>query len=92
MTLTIELTPEEEARLLEEAQRAGVAPSDYVRRLIDEDLAVLPDNPTGAQILKYWDAAGLRGLYADRPDTLTYAAQLRQRAWGERPDVEQAQA
>ena len=35
MTLTIDLTPEQEARLQKEAARHGLDPTDYARRLFD---------------------------------------------------------
>lgn len=34
MTITIELTPEEEARLQQEAKRRSIEPAEYVRSLI----------------------------------------------------------
>jgi hypothetical protein len=81
MTLTIELTPEEEARLQEEAQRAGMEPNAYAHRLLAEDLAVLPENPTGAQIVEYLKRSGALGVYADRPDGPEFARQLRGQVW-----------
>jgi hypothetical protein len=38
MTLTIELHPEQEARLRERAARSGLAPADYARGVIERDL------------------------------------------------------
>lgn len=38
MTLTIDLGPEQEARLLQEAARQGLDARDYVRRLIESHL------------------------------------------------------
>jgi hypothetical protein len=92
VALTIELTPEEEARLQEEAQRAGVDPTDYAHRLIAEDLAVLPQNPSGAQIVEYLKKTGALGVYADRDPEI--ARQLRARVWHEsdEPNTEAAGA
>ena len=39
MTLTIELPPETERRLEEEAARQGQAPADFVRAAVEEKLA-----------------------------------------------------
>jgi hypothetical protein len=44
MTLTIELTPEEEARLKEEAQRAGVDAAVLAHRLIVSGMALEADD------------------------------------------------
>src|SRR5579862_228226 len=92
MTLTIELTPEEEVRLAEEAQRAGVEPADYAHRLIAEDLAVLPENPSGAQVVEYLKQSGALGVYADRGPE--FARQLRASVWqgSEEPATEAAGA
>ena len=38
MTLTIELTPTEQARLEAAAQREGIAPADLARKLVTEHL------------------------------------------------------
>jgi len=44
MTLTIDLTPEQEARLQREAARYGLAPAIYAHRLLVESLPPA-DNP-----------------------------------------------
>jgi predicted transcriptional regulator len=45
MTLTIELTPETEARLKQEAERKGEPPADVARRLIENGLPSLAPSP-----------------------------------------------
>jgi hypothetical protein len=40
VTLLLDLTPEQEERLVRRASRVGVAPADYLRRLIDSDAGV----------------------------------------------------
>ncbi len=47
MTLTIELTPELEARLQHEAERQGMASELYARQLLEEQL--LPTRTTSSQ-------------------------------------------
>jgi hypothetical protein len=42
MTLTIELPPEMEQRLEEEAARLGKAPAEFVRAVVEEKLAASP--------------------------------------------------
>ena len=47
MTLIIELTPAEEAQLTAAAHRAGVAPAEFVRKLVTAHLpAVVSELPT----------------------------------------------
>jgi hypothetical protein len=38
MTVTIDISPEKEHRLLEKAANAGVAPLEYVSNLVEDDL------------------------------------------------------
>jgi hypothetical protein len=45
MTIILELTPEEQARLRDKAARLGLDESAYLRRLVDADTA--PARPTG---------------------------------------------
>jgi len=42
MTLTIELSPEDEQRLAAIAHARGVDPSDYAKKLLTDDLAATP--------------------------------------------------
>ena len=85
MTLTIELTPEEEARLQQEAERAGTTPEEYAHLLLSEDL-VGPSLPmTPAQALAYWKREGLLGSYGDPTlDAQQLARKLRREVWGGR--------
>jgi hypothetical protein len=75
MTITLELEPEIEARLRENAARAGMDESEYARRLIED---VLVERPlTGAEALAYWERMGVRGVFAGRSDSPEFARQLR---------------
>lgn len=75
MTITLELEPEIEARLRENAARAGMDETEYAKRLIE---VVLVERPmTGAEALAYWDRMGVRGVLAGRPDSPEFARQLR---------------
>jgi hypothetical protein len=80
MTLTIELTPEQEARLKEKAQARGQAAEEYAAALLADDLEPRPT--TGAEAIAYWRKKGILGrLFADRPeDSLELARKLRQEA------------
>jgi hypothetical protein len=59
MTLTIELTPTEEAQLTAAACQAGLAPAALARQLVTEHLPPLtpdtPEDPTLA-LFAQWDA------------------------------------
>jgi hypothetical protein len=87
MTLTIELTPEEAARLRRLARRAGQDETAYLHTLI----ASLPEETgaslisaegamTGAQILEYWDREDVRGIFDPDVDSVELAGQLRRQA------------
>jgi hypothetical protein len=77
MTLTIELTPEQEAALQAQAQAAGIDATEYAQRLLASDLAEEHRPMTGAEMIAYWDKEGITGTFADRPDSQEYARQLR---------------
>lgn len=81
MTLTIELTSEQEARLQAAAVQCGVDPAEYAKQVLNENLPSLP--VTGAEALAYWKREGARGVYADRhrypEDSPELARKLRQK-------------
>lgn len=78
MTLTIELTPEEEARLKETAQLQGKQPTevlaDFVRTLPSQRIATAVEpvdtRTWGARTMDEMQARGIVGvLWMDRPET-----------------------
>jgi len=82
MTLTIELTAEEEARLQAAARQQGIAPADVVislvRNLPDEEVADAESKTWGAKVIEQWRRDGVVGLFTDRPgDALEVAHNLR---------------
>jgi len=56
MTLTIDLTPAEEARLTAAARRAGLAPAEAARKLVTEHLPPAEQEPrkTASDLLRGW--------------------------------------
>ena len=58
MTLTIELTPEEESRLQALAQQKGIHPAEYARKLVTEQLPALEgkaaENAASIALLEAW--------------------------------------
>ena len=57
MTLSIELTPDDERQLKAEAARKGVAPEEYARALIRERLGqrTLPTDHSLSNLFAKWD-------------------------------------
>ena len=85
MTLSIELTPEISARLQAEATAQGINATELACRLIEQ---ALPAKTIGEQILEEWEHAGVRGVFADRPDSPEFARELRRRAETRGSDAE----
>lgn len=85
MTLTIELTPEEEAALQEQATEAGLEANEYIKNLFEQALPM--PSMTPAQAVEYWQQEGLIGSYGDPTiDSPTLAQQLRSTAWAGREE------
>jgi hypothetical protein len=83
MTLTIELTPDEEAQLLVAARLEGLEAAEYARRRLLEELAGPSLPMTGAEAVGYWERQGLTGSYGDPElDAPTLARKLRREVWG----------
>lgn len=80
MTLTIELTDEEEEALRVAAAAAGLQREEYARRRLVGDLADLPLPKTGFELVDYLRRSGVFGLFADRGDAQEYARRLRETA------------
>lgn len=86
MTMTLELPPELEARVADEAARRETPLREYALSLIEEGLPApdpMPELKTGADVVAYWKANGLIGDWADREDigdSLEYARELRRQA------------
>ena len=82
MTLTLNLTDEEEMRLLAMAQRAGLDPESLIKRLIDEspdNTDMLPKSPADA--LTYWRSHGVLGSYGDPSvDSTALATEIRSKS------------
>ncbi len=81
MTLTIELTPEQEAALLAQAKAAGLDATEYAKQLIASDLAAERRPMTGAEMIAYWEQEGVIGSYGDPDiDAPELARRIRERA------------
>ena len=84
MTLTIELTEEEEARLHSAAAVAGLNPEGYLRSLIGQPAAIEPRKPlTGREIVDQLMQEGVIGSGFGDPnlDSPEAARKLRAEVW-----------
>jgi hypothetical protein len=78
MTLTLELTPEEEAKLHAKAARAGMEETAYLRSLIAGRRQPQKGSNTPAEMVAYWQANGLLTGYGDPDkDSIEVARELR---------------
>ena len=94
MTLTIELTSEQQQRLEAEAAGQGMAFDDYALALLTHRIPAgakalegdgmvelpIPGSMSGAEMLAYWEREGVLQIRPDLPDSPTYARQLREQA------------
>jgi hypothetical protein len=78
MTLILELPRELEHELANEAQQIGLSLSEYKLRLLSAR-PTLPLSPkTGADLVAYWQNAGLIGSRPDITDSQEHVLHLRQ--------------
>ncbi len=95
MTLTLELTPEQERQLEEEARQQNLDTISYAKaRLFEKDMKddqeweqslpvtgpLPPPNGTGADLVAYWEREGLVGTRTDIKDSAKEARAIRQTA------------
>ena len=81
MTVILELTPEEQLRVEQQAAKLGIAPADFLHHLIQRDTETDGDSkPFGARLLQHWETEGTLGLFEDRPDSPEFARELRLKA------------
>ena len=99
MTLTIELTSEEETRLQRRAARMGLTPAEYVRRTLAvrpvvkrAPRAAVAEAKTGSEIMAELKRKGIFGAgYGDPSiDSPVLARQIRAEVWStSKPDAAQ---
>jgi hypothetical protein len=77
MGLMLELSPELEARLQEEATRLGMAPEDLAAQILEDRFR---GEKIGAQIVAEWERAGVIGSRPEITDSQAHARMLRERA------------
>ncbi len=94
MTLTLELTPEQEQHLEAEARRRNMDATSYAKTMLFEDATAQeseaealppigplpPANGTGTDLVAYWEREGLIGTRPDIKDSLEHAQAIRRKA------------
>ena len=94
MTLTLELTSEQEQQLRAEAEYCGLDEASYAESRLfgsdasesDEDRMLPPSGPlppasgTGADLVAYWKREGLIGTRPDINDSQAHARAIRYKA------------
>jgi hypothetical protein len=87
MTLTIALTPIEEAQLTAAAHHAGLAPAELARKLVTEHLPTvtpdIPEDPTLA-LFAQWDTEDAQMTPEEVAETLRDYAEFTRRMNAER--------
>jgi hypothetical protein len=80
MSLVLDLPPELESELAAEAARLNLPLSEYALRLLAAGRTLAPTPRDGAELVAYWQAAGLVGTRPDIADAPGHARALRQQA------------
>ena len=80
MTLTLELPPELEAELAEEAARLNLPLPEYALRLLRGARAGAGPLQTGADLVAYWERTGVIGSRPEIVDSQAHARRLRRAA------------
>lgn len=75
MTITIELSQEEEARLREQAEKEGTDFATFARKRL---LGEIEGETWGSRMLAKWTEEGIIGMWADREDVEETCRQFRE--------------
>jgi len=76
--LTLDLPPELESELAAEAARFQVSLAEYVLRLLATGRTAISKPQNGAELMAYWESAGLVGTRQDIVDSASHARKLRE--------------
>ena len=80
MTLVLELPTELETELAAEAARLGLPLEEYALRLLAAGPSACPKPSSGADLLAYWQNAGVVGTRPEIADPSAHSRSLRQKA------------
>jgi len=77
MTITLELSAELEKKLAAEASRQGVSLSDYLLRVLSNGGQPKQSISSGAELVAYWQQAGVVGSRGDIQDSQQHSRDVR---------------
>lgn len=81
MSITLELPPDLEGELAEEAARLKLPLSEYAARVLATGRATPGTSPkTGAELVAYWQREGVVGTRPDIADSREHARTIRRNA------------
>jgi hypothetical protein len=80
MSLVLDLPPELESELAEEAARLRLPLAEYALRLIHTARGVTEQPRTGADLVAYWEREGVIGSRPQIADSQAHARELRSQA------------
>ena len=86
MTLTLEITPEQERQLEAEAHRRNMDAADYAKAMLfdkepqNSETQTEEESWSGADLVAYWKREGVIGSRPDITDSLKHAQALRRQA------------
>jgi hypothetical protein len=80
MSLIVNLPPELETVLAEEAAKVNLSLAEYALRLLAEGRVPGPRVRDGAELVNYWKSEGLIGTRPDVVDPATHARARRENA------------
>jgi hypothetical protein len=80
MILTLELPKELESDLVSEAKQLGLSLPDYTVRLLLSRPLLKTAPQSGAELVAYWQNAGVIGMRSDIDDSQQHARKLRAQA------------
>jgi hypothetical protein len=80
MVLTLELPKELESALVNEAEQVGLSLPEYTLRLLLSRPLLKTAPKSGAELVAYWQKAGVIGMRSDITDSQQHARKLRAKA------------
>ena len=80
MNIVLNLPPELETKLVGEASRQGLPLADYLVRILSNGGQPSASVGSGAELVAYWQQAGVVGVRTEISDSQLHARRLREEA------------
>jgi hypothetical protein len=80
VSIVVDLPPELETALADEAARLNLSLAEYALRLLAAGLPPTPNPRDGAELVNYWHNEGLIGTRSEIVDAPAHARSLREQA------------